>query len=102
MLLHIFFNMWWLTYLGTLIEVRRGTLRLAGLVLISAVVSNVGQYFWMERSDPGEPHLFAGMSGRRVRPLRLYLDEGALRARAGDDHASQQRQPSCCSGWCSA
>ena len=46
-----------------MIEVRRGTLRLAVLILISAVISNLGQYFWMERTDPGEPHLFEGMSG---------------------------------------
>ena len=62
-ILHIFFNMWWLVDLGTLIEVRRGTLRLAVLVLISAIISNFGQYLWMERTDPGVPHLFGGMSG---------------------------------------
>jgi GlpG protein len=62
-ILHIFFNMWWLLDLGTMIEVRRGTLRLAMLILISAVISNFGQYIWMERTDPGEPHLFEGMSG---------------------------------------
>ena len=62
-IIHIFFNMWWLVALGTMIEVRRGTLRLAGLVLIAAIVSNFGQYIWMERIDPGEPHIFEGMSG---------------------------------------
>ena len=62
-LLHILFNMSCLSYFGTLIEVRRGTLRLAGLVLISAIISNVGQFMWMERSDPGKPHFFLGMSG---------------------------------------
>jgi GlpG protein len=61
--IHIFFNMWWLSSLGTMIEVRRGALRLAGLVLIAAIVSNLGQYIWMERMDPGEPHIFEGMSG---------------------------------------
>jgi GlpG protein len=61
--IHIFFNMWWLVSLGTMIEARRGTLRLAGLVLIAAIVSNFGQYIWMERIDPGEPHKFLGMSG---------------------------------------
>jgi GlpG protein len=60
---HIFFNMWWLIDLGSLIEVRRGTLRLALLVLISAIISNGAQYFWMEHTDPGEPHPFLGMSG---------------------------------------
>jgi GlpG protein len=61
--LHIFFNMWWLSSLGTMIEVRRGALRLAALILISAILSNFGQYIWMERTDPGEPHIFEGMSG---------------------------------------
>lgn len=61
--IHIFFNMWMLSSLGTMIEVRRGSLRLAGLVLIAAIVSNVGQYIWMERVDPGRPHTFEGMSG---------------------------------------
>lgn len=62
-LLHIFFNMWWLIALGTMIELRRGTLRLFVLVLVSAVISNLGQYMWMERNDPGKAHLFLGMSG---------------------------------------
>jgi GlpG protein len=62
-IIHIFFNMWWLVSLGTMIEVRRGALRLAALVLIAAILSNLGQYIWMERIDPGEPHIFEGMSG---------------------------------------
>jgi len=62
-ILHILFNMSCLSYFGTLIEVRRGTLRLAGLVLISAILSNVGQFMWMERTDPGKPHYFLGFSG---------------------------------------
>jgi len=61
--LHILFNLWWLSALGTLIEVRRGTLRLAAIVLISAILSNLGQYFYSERSDPGDPALWEGMSG---------------------------------------
>jgi GlpG protein len=59
--LHIVFNLLWLRLLGTLIEVRRGTLRLAALVLVSAAVSNYGQYLWMERMDDVGP--FLGMSG---------------------------------------
>ncbi|HZW31205.1 MAG TPA: rhomboid family intramembrane serine protease [Isosphaeraceae bacterium] len=62
-LLHLFFNMGCLNYFGTMIEVRRGTLRLAGLVLVSAVLSNLGQYLWMERTDPGGIHVFLGISG---------------------------------------
>jgi GlpG protein len=45
-LLHILFNMMCLNAFGTMIEVRRGTLRLAGLVLIAAVISNFGEYFY--------------------------------------------------------
>ena len=61
--IHIFFNMWMLAQLGTLIEIRRGSLRLGVLILISAGVSNFAQYLWMEHSDPGEPQFFLGMSG---------------------------------------
>ncbi len=59
--LHIVFNLLMFRMLGTLIEVRRGTLRLAVLVLVSAAVSNWGQYEWMVRRDEVGP--FLGMSG---------------------------------------
>jgi GlpG protein len=62
-ILHILFNMWWLSALGTLIEVRRGTLRLATIVLVSAILSNLGQFFYNERHDPGDPALWEGFSG---------------------------------------
>jgi len=62
-ILHLLFNVWALSSFGTLIELRRGSLRLAGLVLIAAVVSNLGQYLYMERVNPGEPQLFGGISG---------------------------------------
>jgi GlpG protein len=62
-ILHVFFNVWALTLFGTMIEGRRGTLRLAILVLVTAVGSNLGQYFYMEQNDPGEPQLFGGISG---------------------------------------
>ena len=54
--LHIAFNMMMLKDLGTLIESRFGGRYLAALVLVSAVLSNIGQYFW---SGP----IFGGMSG---------------------------------------
>jgi GlpG protein len=60
---HLLFNTWALSSFGTMIEIRRGTLRLAGLVLISAVASNLGQFFYMERVSPGVPHFFGGISG---------------------------------------
>ncbi len=62
-LMHLFFNMSAMSVLGTLIETRRGTGRLLVLVLITALVSNLGQYYYMERMQPGMYHLFGGMSG---------------------------------------
>lgn len=44
--LHIIFNMYWLWYLGAMVELRRGTARFLGLVLLFAVGSNLVQYFW--------------------------------------------------------
>jgi GlpG protein len=62
-IMHLLFNVWALSSFGTLIEIRRGTLPLLALVLVSAVISNLGQYLYMERVDPGEPQLFGGISG---------------------------------------
>jgi GlpG protein len=59
--LHIVFNLLAFQFFGTRIEVRRGTLRLAALVLVSAAISNYGQYLWMERMEDVAP--FGGMSG---------------------------------------
>ncbi len=61
--MHILFNCWATTLEGTMIEVSRGTLRLAILVLVSAVLSNVGQYIYMVRADPEAVQLFGGLSG---------------------------------------
>ena len=54
--LHLLFNMMWLLDLGGMIEARQGWGRLALLVVVMAVLSNVGQYFW---NGPA----FGGMSG---------------------------------------
>jgi GlpG protein len=56
-LLHLLFNMYWIYALGAAIEIRRGTGKLAALVLLSAVLSNWAQYLYT-----GSP-LFGGMSG---------------------------------------
>jgi GlpG protein len=53
---HLLFNMYMLFVLGGMIEDRYGSWWLASLVLVTAIVSNLTQYFW---SGP----LFAGMSG---------------------------------------
>lgn len=59
--IHILFNMLWMRLLGTMIEVRRGTLRLLVLFLVSAAVSNYGQYLWYVRME--EVKFAMGMSG---------------------------------------
>ena len=53
---HLFFNMLALMMFGDLIESRKGTWRLALIVVVAAVASNVGQFF-------GEGGNFGGMSG---------------------------------------
>lgn len=55
-IMHIFFNMWMLRDLGTLVERRRGPMIFIALVVTIAIGSNLGQYFY---SGPG----FGGMSG---------------------------------------
>lgn len=55
-ILHLFFNMLWLFDLGSMIERRQGTKRLATLILVIAAISNLGQFFW---AGPR----FGGMSG---------------------------------------
>jgi GlpG protein len=54
--MHIFFNMWWLRDLGSMIEGRQSTLQLLLLVLVIAVCSNLAQFYL---AGPG----FGGMSG---------------------------------------
>jgi GlpG protein len=54
--IHIFFNMLWLRDLGSMIEARQNSLRLAILVLVIAAVSNVAQYC-------ADGPSFGGMSG---------------------------------------
>jgi GlpG protein len=64
--LHILFNMLWLKNLGQSIEFSRGTRRFVFLVLLLAVVSNVGQYWWVMTFYQCPPHVparFGGMSG---------------------------------------
>jgi GlpG protein len=55
--IHLLLNMFWLYDLGGAIELRRGTARYAALVLVSAVISNAGQYYYQHNP------LFGGMSG---------------------------------------
>jgi GlpG protein len=55
-LMHFVFNMMWLYQLGMLIELRKGTLKLSGMVLAIAALSNFAEF---EFSSPW----FGGMSG---------------------------------------
>ena len=59
--IHLLFNMLCLRSFGGLIEVRKGSLRLFLLVLVSAVASNMGQF--LADSQSPEPSVFGGMSG---------------------------------------
>jgi GlpG protein len=66
---HILFNMLMLYQLGSAIELRRGPMRYALLVLVLAIVSNLAQYY-LGAYHPGdgwslpEPSIhFGGMSG---------------------------------------
>lgn len=64
--LHILFNMMWLRNLGRGIEFARGTRRFLLLILVLAIVSNVGQYWWVMtfyKCPPHVPARFGGMSG---------------------------------------
>jgi GlpG protein len=54
--LHLLFNLFWLRDFGSMIEVRQGMLKLALLVVVLGVASNLGQYLI------GGPD-FGGMSG---------------------------------------
>ncbi len=44
--LHLLFNMWALLILGTIIETRRGTLKLLVMIVLSALCSNIVQYLF--------------------------------------------------------
>jgi GlpG protein len=55
-ILHILFDVFWLRDLGAMIETRRGSFRLLGIVLVSAVLSNFAQYLW-------DGPMFGGASG---------------------------------------
>ena len=60
-ILHVFFNVWALTLFGTMIEVRRGTLRLAVLVLVAAVGSpTLGSISTWNRTIPASSKVSGG------------------------------------------
>ena len=75
-ILHIIFNMMWLYDLGSAIEQRQGVGRMAILVVVTAVLPNLAQYFW---NGPG----FGGMSGVVYGLLAYVWVQGKLNPRAG-------------------
>ncbi len=83
---HLFFNMLALMMFGDLIETRKGTRRLALIVLVSAVASNLGQFF-------GEGGNFGGMSGVDFAPGGLSLGQGARRPRGRPGARLAERRP---------
>jgi GlpG protein len=56
---HLLFNLFWLRDLGAMIELGRGSLRLAALVLAAALISCFAEFVW-ELPTVGS---FGGMSG---------------------------------------
>jgi GlpG protein len=54
--LHLILNLQWFYFCGSVVERIRGTWRIAGLTIVSAVISNLAQYWW---SGP----YFCGLSG---------------------------------------
>lgn len=54
--LHLLLNLQWFYFCGSVVERIRGSWRLAGLTVLSAVAGNVAQYWW---AGP----LFCGLSG---------------------------------------
>jgi GlpG protein len=59
--MHLLFNMLMLANMGALLETKKGTRFYIGFVLVSAVVSCVGQVVWSQAMS-GNPY-FGGMSG---------------------------------------
>ncbi len=59
--MHLVFNMYVTFDLGAIVEYRLGSWRTAGMVLLIAVLSNLGEYFWDVHN--GHAPYFGGMSG---------------------------------------
>lgn len=60
---HVFFNLLWLLQFGSAIEYRKGSWRLAGLVVVIAVLSNVAQFTQTGANFVGISGVDAGLFG---------------------------------------
>jgi GlpG protein len=62
--LHLIFNMFWLLDLGSMIERGRGSILLLLMVIVTAAVSNLAEYYLNVSSEPlRQSPMFGGMSG---------------------------------------
>lgn len=75
-ILHIAFNMLWLYQLGSAIEQHQSIKRMATLVIVISVLSNIAQFIW---SGPS----FGGMSGVVYGLLAYIWIQGKFNPRAG-------------------
>lgn len=75
-IIHIAFNMIWLYQLGSAIEQRQSIKRMAMLVVVTSLLSNLAQFFW---SGPS----FGGMSGVVYGLLAYIWVQGKYNPRAG-------------------
>ena len=74
-ILHIVFNMLWLYQLGSAIEQHQGIKRMATLVIIISVTSNLAQFLW-------DGPMFGGMSGVVYGLLGYVWAQGKFNPRA--------------------
>lgn len=74
--IHLLFNLLWLVDLGAMIERGRGGWLLVGLVLITAVVSNLAQYFWGGAAFGGMSGVIYGLFGYAWMKSRYRPDLG--------------------------
>lgn len=73
---HILFNMWLLYELGSVIEVRRGSLVLGALVLATAIPSNYLQFLWHDPSFGGISGVVYGLFGYVWMKSRFQPEQG--------------------------
>jgi len=81
---HVFFNLWGLTFLGSIVEARKGPVKLLGLVLVLALISNMAQYLLHGPAFGGISGVLYGLLGYvwirgRLDPSSgFYIDKGSL------------------------